>query len=110
MSVDDHPKKVVLLASLLLLLVFLLMPRWKYGEVTELTYEISSALYSSCNRQDEARLPAIAAQIQSATEGNQLSTKEARWLQEILDLAQEGNWQKARQKARHLMQDQVRYP
>ncbi|QEG35540.1 hypothetical protein [Bythopirellula goksoeyrii] len=110
MSVEDHPKKVLLLASLLVLLVFLLMPRWKYGDVSKLTYEISTALYSCCNLQDETRLATIDEQIQAASEGSQLTAKEARWLQEILDLAQEGNWQEAGQNARNLMQDQVRYP
>ncbi len=110
MSVQDHPKKTVLAVAACTLAIILLMRPAKYGEVNELTYEIGSALYSACNRQDTPRLESIEKCIKSGAGNSDLSTQEAQWLTEILQLAQQGGWAKARSKARRLMEDQVRYP
>ena len=110
MSVEDHPKKTaVAVVTCLLIMGFLAIPS-KYGEVSIRTYEIGSALYSSCNRQDSSRLEQLQIEIDSRAGDNEISTQEADWLSEILQLAQQGNWSKARTKARQLMEDQVEYP
>lgn len=110
MSVQDHPKKTVLTVTACTLAIILLMRPAKYGEVNKLTYEIGSALYSACNRQDTPRLESIEKCIESGAGNSELSTQETQWLTGILRLAQQGEWANARAKARRLMEDQIRYP
>ncbi|TWU22843.1 hypothetical protein [Bythopirellula polymerisocia] len=110
MSVQDHKKKIVIAGVLgTLVAAFLVLPS-KYEKVSKQTYDLSSALYSSCNRHDGSRLAQVQKEIEAGLEKNEISTQEAQWLGEILHLAQKGNWTKARAKARQLMEDQVQYP
>jgi hypothetical protein len=81
-----------------------------YGEVSDKTYEIATAMYSVCNRQDTAKLTSIDQLVQRGTADSSITVEEATMLREILELAQAGDWQTATNDARRLMNDQVKYP
>jgi hypothetical protein len=81
-----------------------------YGEVGDKAYEISTALYSVCNRQDATKLAGIESLLTSAQSDASLSLTEVAVLQEILRTAQAGNWASAVSESRALMEDQVKYP
>ncbi len=78
-----------------------------YPEVSPKTYEISKALYSACNRQSEEHLSKVAELIESHLENGELTEREAKWLREIVQEAESGNWEAATLEARQLMEDQI---
>ncbi len=78
-----------------------------YGDVSHQAYEHATALYSICNRRDEARLQTYSQMLTTAQESGELTSKEAGWLAEIADLANVGEWEQATTKVRRLMTDQV---
>lgn len=92
------------------LVAFLSLRSSGYGEVSDKTYEIATAMYSVCNRQDAAKLASIDQLVQSVTADNSITFEEATMLREILAFAQAGDWQTATSEARRLMDDQVKYP
>jgi hypothetical protein len=100
------------LAVLLICLVvgYLVFGNRGYGEVGEKAYEISTALYSVCNRQDATKLAGIESLLASAQSDANLSPAEAEILHEILRTAQAGDWKSATSESRALMEDQVKYP
>jgi hypothetical protein len=81
-----------------------------YGEVSNKAYDIATALYSVCNRQDATKLAGIESLLTSAQSDASLSPSEIAVLQEILRTAQAGNWVSAVSESRALMEDQVKYP
>lgn len=80
-----------------------------YPKVSSETYEISKALYSVCNRQNEAQLANIESAIETASESGEISPREVKWLKEIVDSARSGEWQRATAEARKIMVDQVEF-
>ncbi|MDA7503376.1 hypothetical protein OAF42_04700 [Planctomicrobium sp.] len=90
-------------------LILILLPGCGYPEVSEKTYEITKALYSACNRQSDVQLAKIELIISNAREANEISAKEAKWLDQILMSAQEGGWESATAESRKLMEDQIEY-
>ncbi len=92
------------------LVAFLSLRSSGYGEVSDKTYEIATAMYSVCNRQDAAKLTSIDQLVQKRRADSSITIEEARMLREILELAQAGDWQTATGEARRLMNDQVKYP
>lgn len=78
-----------------------------YGEVSQVSYEYVSALYSICNRQDAARLEAFSAQFKKACEAGEVADNEAEWINDIVALAESGDWNQATANARQMMMDQV---
>lgn len=93
-------------------LMAVLCPVWisgcgGYGEVSESAYEHATALYSICNRQDESRLERFATMVDEARSSGSVSSKEADWLMQIVDLARTGEWEEAASKSRRMLQDQV---
>lgn len=81
-----------------------------YGEVSDKTYDIATAMYSVCNRQDTEKLTSIDQLVQTGVAESSITTDEATMLREILELAQAGDWKTATREARRLMTDQVKYP
>lgn len=81
-----------------------------YGEVSEKSYEIATALYSVCNRRDSSKLPDIGALLDSAVAEASISAEEAVMLRDIADQAASGDWKSAIRESRRLMEDQVNYP
>ena len=78
-----------------------------YGKIGPKAYEFAKALYSVCNRRDEARLEKIAQMVEEAKTKGELTDKESAWLQDIVDRARDGDWEEASASAREMMEDQV---
>ena len=93
-----------------LICVCMLLGCGGYDEISPQAYEYSKALYSICNRSDQARLEQFAAQLASAEEKQELTSTEAAWLNNIVATAQSGDWPSATKEARQLMEDQIHHP
>ena len=78
-----------------------------YGEISPHSYEYATALYSICNRQDKARLDPFSEQLIAARDAGELPAHEAQWMEDIADLARDGQWEDAAQKSRRMLMDQV---
>ena len=78
-----------------------------YGEVNQLTYQHAKALYAACNSRQQERLDACAALISEAESSEQISSTEAGYLREIIEVARAEKWEEAQAMARELMTDQA---
>jgi len=95
-------------AMVLLLTVGLLVGCGSYAEVSPEAYQSTKALYSICNRKDAAQLDKMADQTATARAESKFTSKEADWINDIIDTARTGDWQSATKKARQLMEAQVK--
>jgi hypothetical protein len=102
--------KVLLVLTLCLMAGYFLIGRNGYGLVSDDAYELATAIYSTCNRQDAVRLPNLTKLVVSAEYGAKITSSEAQMLQGIVEIAQAGDWHTAANEAQQLMRDQVRYP
>ena len=93
----------------LLVLLFgsLLLSGCGYPEVSPKTYELSKALYSVCNQKSPERLDKVQALIQSSLNQEEITSREADWLNGIIKQAQAGEWDEALQESRRIMEDQA---
>lgn len=89
---------------------YLLFGKRGYGEVSDKAYDITTALYSVCNRQDATKLAGVEALLATAQSDATLSAAESEILQAILRTAQAGDWESATRETRTLLEDQVKYP
>jgi len=80
-----------------------------YGEVSPQTYELAKAIYNVCNRQQTEKLPVVAGLIDSSLEEGKITEQEAGWLRDLIQQAEQGDWETATQKSRRMMEDQVKY-
>lgn len=90
----------------ILLSICLLPGCQQYGEVSSQSYEFAKALYSVCNRKDEARLTTTETAIEAAVEKKELPANEAEDLKAIIEKAREGQWAAAMQDCRTMMTEQ----
>ena len=79
-----------------------------YGEVSGETYEYAKALYSIGNRHDSERLDEVAEMIRSARTAGRITKQESNWLNDIIQLARNDEWETAARRARDMMEDQVK--
>ncbi|MEQ9409126.1 MAG: hypothetical protein RIK87_15430 [Fuerstiella sp.] len=79
----------------------------QYGSVSPKAYEVSTALYSVCNRQDQSRISVLETVIAEAYAAEQLTEAENRWLLNILEAAKAGRWQDGMTDARTMLAEQV---
>ena len=96
-----------LTVSSAVLLICLLSGCQQYGEVSPRAYEISTSLYSICNRHDVGRITAAETTINSSYEAAEITEAEQQWLQDIVDKARADEWTTAMQDARTMMMEQV---
>ena len=99
--------KLIPIVLTLLMTAFSAVGCTKYGEVSPKAYEISSALYSVCNRKDVSRLDKVEELITSAVNSGEVSSSEQQWLTEIVEAGRSGDWDAAAQNARTMMEEQV---
>jgi len=78
-----------------------------YPQVSPKTYELSKALYSVCNQKSAERLPIISELIQDSLADGSIGESEGKWLNDIIAIAQNGDWESAAQSARRILADQV---
>lgn len=93
-----------------LLLMLLSVPQLgcqRYGEVTPRAYEISTSLYSICNRKDDARIAAVETVIDDSHTNAEITPDEKEWLMAIVEKAEADDWTAAMQDARTMMMEQV---
>lgn len=91
----------------LLMLTLLFFGCSQYGQVSPKAYQISSALYSVCNRKDPSGLDKLQELIGDAVASDELSSSEERWLMEIVESGRSGDWESAAQDARTMMEEQI---
>ena len=80
----------------------------RYPEVSPLTYKYAKALVSITNRQASDQLDKISSQIAESVEQGEVNEQESQWLLAIIEDARAGNWEKASDQARKMMEDQLR--
>ena len=93
---------------LLALLLIMAAGCRRYGDVSTTTYEYAQALYGACSQQDAARLEKAEQFINDALAGGDISEAEHGYLMDIVELAQDEQWDEAAQDARQLMQEQAK--
>ena len=103
----ERGRLVLVAGAVILLGVLLLRGCSGYGEVSQSAYKLAKALHSICDRQDEAGLKKFLDILRKMSESEEISSQEQRWLSEISQIAQEGDWEQATKMARQLMEDQV---
>lgn len=79
----------------------------RYGEVSPRAYEISTSLYSICNRHDDTRITSVETVIADSLAAGEISSTEEQWLLDIVAKAKASDWTTAMQDARVMMMDQV---
>ncbi|GAB5441739.1 MAG: hypothetical protein Fues2KO_20880 [Fuerstiella sp.] len=111
MVMSDMHKRIGLGSGAVILLtaLFLMQGCQQYGTVSPKTYELASALYSVCNRQDVERLPVVDGLINEAQMAAEITDSEANWLREIVSSARVNDWESAMQSARTMMAEQVQH-
>lgn len=92
---------------LLLLSAAVLVAGCGYPKVSPTAYELSMSLYNVSNRKLKDQLPAVEERIAEAKNNEEISEREAKWLEDIVALAAKNRWKKAMQSARRMMEDQV---
>ena len=78
-----------------------------YGKVSPLTYDYAKSLYNISNRRLDDRLGPIKEQVQASLADGAISDREANWLTDIIDDAENHDWKRAMNSARQIMEDQV---
>src|SRR5690606_5358565 len=79
-----------------------------YPEVSPDTYELAKALYTVCNRKDAQQLKSFQQLVDQTHESSKISEEEKELLDWIAELAEQGDWAKAQQQTRQLLEDQNR--
>jgi len=79
----------------------------EYGTVSVSAYQVATAVYSTCNRQDTQRLPVIRTKIDELHTSGNLTAKESNWLTAMVALADNGDWESAMLDARTMLDEQV---
>jgi hypothetical protein len=79
-----------------------------YGTVSEKSYEYAQALYTICNRRLDTKLAEVKKRIQEDVAAGRLPDHEGKWLHDIVDDAEGGEWKKAMQAARAMVRDQAK--
>ena len=78
-----------------------------YPKIGERAYEISKALYSTCNLKRENDLDKVADAIEKAASASEITESESEWLLEIVQKAKDGQWEAAEQEVRSILEDQT---
>ena len=99
-----HSRAMLIAASLAILAT---LGCAQYGPISRPAYDYATALYSVSNRKSADKLGGISLQIRKACEAGEISKDEAQWLDEIVQQAQEGEWETAATSSRTMMEEQA---
>ncbi len=86
-----------------------------YGKISPNGYDYATALYGACLAKSEPRIARVAIMLeqeQSKPTGDpidRISQRERGWLEGIVQLARQDQWERAAKMARRMMEDQVEY-
>lgn len=97
----------VSIVTMVLGLIFSMPGCQQYGDVSPAAYELATALYSIANRADANRLPQVKQLVVENHQSGKLSATEQAWLLEIVDVAEQGDWEVAMKSARTMLDEQV---
>ena len=78
-----------------------------YPQIGEKAYEISKALYMTCNLKREKDLDKVSELIRQAASDSELSESESELLLNIVAKAEDGEWEAAEQEVRSILEDQT---
>ncbi|MDB4778365.1 hypothetical protein OAG68_02805 [bacterium] len=79
-----------------------------YGKVSRRTYDMATAIYGACLARSENRVDKIQQLLsQDTAETSDMSIRERKWLNNIIQKAKNGNWESAAKAAKRIMEDQV---
>jgi len=109
MSIDRSQLGISVVAGavLLLLLGLVIWFSRDYGQVSDQAYDLATSLVSACNLQSTERVDLIAQRLEADVANGSLSVNDARYLADIIGLAQAGKWEPAQTAARRLMKAQA---
>ena len=82
----------------------------QYGSLSPLGYDYATALHSISRKKSPEKLPILRKKIVHSFEQGDLSEQEHNWLESILDTADQGNWSRAIEASRNLLEAQVTRP
>ena len=99
---NKHRTAVAVLAMISIAIVYYLFSG-SYGVTGERAYDHSMSLMSACNLKDADRVHRIQAMIAEDMQSQSIAPLEARWLNNIVDQALDGDWE-----VRKLMNAQVK--
>ena len=104
----SNQKSMLMIASALVLIVvaiFYFMPG--YGKTSQVGYELAQALYSACNMKDAGRIEKVKSMLDQQMDDNEIKQNEYRWLNSIIQLAEQNKWKDAVRESRKLLAKQV---
>ena len=104
---EHRTPSIVAAVFIVIACVCLLSQGCGYGEVSPATYELSTALYSICNRKATSQLDSFDAMVDDAMQREAISDREAGWLRDIVEMARNEEWSDATSEVRNIMMDQV---
>ena len=107
---SDVQKKMGLGGGVLLLILLVcccVQGCQQYGTVSPKAYEVATALYSTCNRRDIARLETVDQLISQSAAAGDLTDSEQQWFEEMVSAARSGDWETPMMNARTMMNEQV---
>ncbi len=78
-----------------------------YPEVSPKTYDFAKALYSATNLKQSERLDQLHRLIEEAQGSGEISSREAEYLGDVIELGRAGDWEEAQREIRELLEDQV---
>ena len=78
-----------------------------YPEVSPAAFELAKAVNSLCNARNAEQIPAAHAIITEKHTAGEITDEEQEMLNDILDLAAGGQWERAERNARRLLADQT---
>lgn len=106
-SVSPHWLNELFRAFVLVVTCLICCAGCGYPKIGEKAYEISKALYSTCNLKREKDLDKVSEVIEQAFSASELSESESEWLMAIVEQARSGEWESAEQEVRSIMEDQT---
>ena len=74
-----------------------------YGTISPKTYEYAKGLYTISNLKKSDQLDRASKLIEESLSKNEISSQEAGWLNEIISLSKNGNWEAASLSARKML-------
>ncbi len=82
-----------------------------YGKVSGDAYEVAKALYSSCLSKSDERLDLVVELLEGEGDNEplEITDRERRWLDSMIQKARSGDWETAANSARQMMEDQVEH-
>ena len=81
----------------------------RYPPVSREAFELSKAVFNVCNARRSEQLDTARETVLARRDAGRISQREGRYLCDILDLAEAGNWKRAEARAQRLLRDQTQW-